>query len=67
MYYDKGLDNVGLFPVDVMAREVGDAVAVDDSGWIYPGDEMHIRFQKMIYNARSRDVTAKYVAGQKLF
>jgi beta-galactosidase len=29
MYYDKGLDNVGLFPVDVMAREVGDAVAVD--------------------------------------
>ena len=44
-----------------------DAVAVDDSVWIYPGDEIPIRFQKMIYNARSRDVKAKYVAGRKLF
>lgn len=44
-----------------------DAVAVDDSRWIWPGDEMHIRFQKMIYNARSADVRAKYVAGRVLF
>ena len=29
MYYDKGLDNVGVFPVTVSAREAGDAVLVD--------------------------------------
>ena len=44
-----------------------DAVAVDDSPWAWPGDELPIRFQKMLYRARSENVTAKYVSGEKLF
>lgn len=44
-----------------------DAVAVDDTRWAWPGDGMDIRFQKMIYNARAEDVTAKYAAGHKIF
>lgn len=44
-----------------------DAVAVDDSAWRRPGDDLSARFQKMIYRASARHVTAKYVAGEKLF
>ena len=44
-----------------------DAVAVDDSSWRRPGDDLFARFQKMIYRATARNVTAKYVAGEKLF
>lgn len=44
-----------------------DAVAVDDSAWRRPGDDLSDRFQKMIYRASARNVTAKYVAGEKLF
>jgi len=43
-----------------------DAVAVDDTRWAWPGDELDIRFQKFIYRARSEDVTAKYVSGRKI-
>lgn len=44
-----------------------DAVAVDDSSWRRWDDDLSARFQKMIYRASSRHVTAKYVAGEKLF
>ena len=44
-----------------------DAVVVDDSPWRRPEDDMTARFQKMIYRATARNVTAKYVAGEKLF
>lgn len=44
-----------------------DAVAVDDSSWRRPGDDLSARFQKMIYRATARHVTAKYVAGEMLF
>ena len=44
-----------------------DAVAVDDGAWAEPGDDPDVRFQKMIYNAGSRNVVAKYVAGERLF
>ena len=44
-----------------------DAVAVDDGGWRWPGDDLHTRFQKFIYTARAENVVAKYVAGRKLF
>lgn len=44
-----------------------DAVAVDDSAWREPEDDLFARFQKMIYRASARNVTAKYVAGEKLF
>ena len=44
-----------------------DAAAVDDGAWAEPGDDPDVRFQKMIYNAGSRNVVAKYVAGERLF
>ena len=44
-----------------------DAVAVDDSGWRWPDDDPEKRFEKFIYRAGSGNVTAKYVAGRKLF
>lgn len=44
-----------------------DAVAVDDSAWRWPEDELSVRFEKMIYRSRSCDVKAKYVSGQMLF
>lgn len=44
-----------------------DAVAVDDSAWRAPGDDLDARFQKMIYRGRSENVTAKYVNGMTLF
>ncbi len=44
-----------------------DAVAVDDGGWAFPGDSPEVRFQKMIYHAGSRNVIAKYAAGERLF
>ena len=44
-----------------------DAVAVDDSPWRWGLQDLDMRFQKMIYLARSRDVKAKYAAGRKLF
>ena len=44
-----------------------DAVAVDDSSWRWDADDLSRRFQKMLYSARSENVTAKYVAGRKLF
>ena len=44
-----------------------DAVAVDDGAWRLPGDDPGTRFQKFIYRADSRNVIAKYAAGQRLF
>jgi guanine deaminase len=44
-----------------------DAVVVDDSLWRGPRDDLDARFQKMIYSAHTQHVTAKYVAGQRLF
>lgn len=44
-----------------------DAVAVDDSSWRRPEDDLPARFQKMIYRANARNVMAKYVVGEKLF
>lgn len=43
-----------------------DAVAVDDGAWRAPEDDLDRRFQKLIYTARSQDVTAKYVAGRRI-
>jgi guanine deaminase len=44
-----------------------DAVAVDDSAWRWPGDDLDTRFRKFIYAARAENVVAKYVAGKELF
>ena len=44
-----------------------DAVAVDDSAWRTPDDDLPARFEKMIYCSSGRDVKAKYVAGRKIF
>lgn len=44
-----------------------DAVAVDDSAWRAPEDDLQKRFEKMIYCSSGRDVKAKYVAGRKIF
>ena len=44
-----------------------DAVAVDDGAWRRTEDDLSARFQKMIYRANARNVTAKYVAGKMLF
>ena len=60
----------GAFFGKVGAFEPGyafDAVAVDDSAWRWPGDDLNVRFQKFVYSARSENVVAKYVAGRKLF
>ena len=43
-----------------------DAVAVDDTRWAWPGDDLSTRFEKFIYNARSGDVKAKYAAGTQI-
>ena len=43
-----------------------DAVAVDDSFWREPEDDLAARFEKMLYRASTRHITAKYVAGKKL-
>ena len=60
----------GAFFGKVGAFEPGyafDAVAVDDSAWRWPGDDLNVRFQKFVYTARSENVIAKYVAGNRLF
>lgn len=44
-----------------------DVVAVDDSVWRRGDEDVFARFQKMIYRASAKNVTAKYVAGEKLF
>ena len=44
-----------------------DAVAVDDSNWRVPDDDLQTRFEKMIYRSSGCDVKAKYVAGRKIF
>ena len=44
-----------------------DAVAVDDSAWLMGEESLERRFEKMIYQAHSVHVKAKYVAGRMLF
>ena len=61
----------GAFFGKVGAFEPGwefDAVAVDESRWpARPQNTDQQRFERLLYQAGDRDVTAKYVAGRRLF